>query len=303
MRSTVPPVSAVAAPGAGWGVRRAEGLMFPHAATLARDPAYAKDLAVYLTDLLRPYGLELDHTALGRGGQSYKEMAEALIDRVVPDDEQIDLLVLAYAIPDIIPARSTCVYLSGVCPGTPLAFAVSDQGTAAPFTALRLIRQYAGLGDLRRALLIVLEQAWLPYHPETPAALPAGHSGVAVLFGDADPDRSEFPARLGSVATHTPAAIEALPAAISALTDGAPRSAAIIGPLLAEHVIESMGALEVRHCPAGRPYTGVWWELAGELSRPHAEPRRLVLADYEPESRTLGLATIDVRIHAHEESP
>lgn len=312
MRSTVPPSGAVAAPGACWGVRRAEGLVFPHAAALARDPAYVGDLAAYLTDLLRPYGLALDHAALDRGGQSYKEMAEALIGRVVPDGERIDLIVLAYAIPDISPARSTCVYLSGVCPGTPLAFALSDQGTAAPFTALRLIRQYAGVGEMRRALLIVLEQAWLPYDPATAAALPTGHSGVAVLFGDADPDcpgvaSPDLPARLGPVATHTPVAAAAVSAAISTLA-ASRESSVIIGSLLAEHAIEPAGVRDVRRCPADRPYTGVWWELVGELSRPRSEPRRLVLADYDPESRTLGLAAIDVgapvghRIHAHEES-
>jgi hypothetical protein len=290
VRSTVPPSGAVPAPGVGWGVRRAEGLVFPHAAAIARDPTYASDLAVYLTDLLRQHGLAIDHAALAAGGQSYKEMAEALIGRIVPDGERIDLLVLAYAVPDVIPGRATCVYLSGVCPGTPLAFAVSDQGTAAAFTALRLIRQYAGASDLRRALLIVLEQAWLPYDPATPAALPTGHSGVAVLFGDADQD---CPARLESVATHTPTAVSALPAAISALAAESTRRAGtvIVGSLLAEHAPEPAG---VRRCPAGRPYTGVWWELVGELSQPHTEPRRLVLADYDPESRTLGLAAIDV---------
>jgi hypothetical protein len=99
VRSTVPPSGAVPAPGAGWGVRRAEGLVFPHPAVIARDPAYIGDLAVYLTDLLRHHGIALDHAALAAGGQSYKEMAEALIGRIVPDGERIDLLVLAYAVP------------------------------------------------------------------------------------------------------------------------------------------------------------------------------------------------------------
>src|SRR6185503_4965240 len=65
-----------------------------------------------------------------------------------------------------------------------MAFAISDEGTAAGFTGLRLIREYARGGVYRRALLLVVEQAWLAYDPGVPVALPSGHTGVALLFGD-----------------------------------------------------------------------------------------------------------------------
>lgn len=325
MRTTTPPRDGVPAPGGGWGVRRVARMAYPDPAARALDPAYATDLGVYLADMLGPHGLALDPAALKPAGQAYDEMARALIGRIVPEGEQVELLVLAYAIPDITPGRSAAVRLSHDCPGVPMAFAISDQGAAAAFTALRLIRQYAATGEARRALLIVLEQAWLPYEPPLPAAVPAGHSAVALLFGDTGDmddtrDRSEQseqsdqgdrtadlaqrPARLGPIVMRSPAAASALADALSALSDSAPdESTAIIGTLLASRAADLPGHANatglteqpaIRRGSAARPYTGVWWELADELSRPHAEPRRLVVADYDPDSLTLCLAALDV---------
>ena len=166
-----------------WGVRRTVRLTFPQPSALAHDPAHTTRLTLYLTDLLSPYGLALEPDAL-KGGQSYGEMAEALIAATVPEGEQIDLLVLVYAIPDITPGRATSTYLSHICPGTPLSFAISDQGPAAADTALRLIREYARTAGLRRSLLLQVEQSMLPYDPGVPVTVPSVSSGLAVLFGD-----------------------------------------------------------------------------------------------------------------------
>lgn len=302
MRSTVPPSGRAPDPGEDWGLRRIVRRAYPNPSALASDPDYAVNLTVYLTDMLRPYGLALDPAGMDSRGQSYEEMARVLVELILPEGEQADLLVVAYAIPDIVPARSICVRLSRLCPGVPMAFGIYDQGTAAPFTALRLIKQYAGTGEARRALLIVLEQSWLPYRPAVPAPVPAGHSGVALLFGDR---AAEPPTRLGHlsrIATTAPADAAilpsaVLPAAISALTDapasGGPAPYAttvILGPLLAARVPGSCDLPDTRSGPAGRPYTGLWWELAGELSRSRARPRRFVAADYDPGSLTLSLA-------------
>ncbi len=306
MRSTAPPYDRVPHPGEGWGVRRAARLAFPDPAARAHDPAYATDLAVYLTDMVSPHGLTLDPGALAPAdGQAYDEMARALIERIVLEGEQVDLLVLAYAIPDITPGRSSAVRLSRDCPGVPMAFAVSDQGSAAAFTALRLIRQRASVGEGRRALLIVLEQAWLPYKPHIPAAVPAVHAAVALLFGDEDEsaDPAERSARLGPVVMRTPAAVSMLPATVGALP-GPPHGIAplestlILGPMLAARTADLAALPAGRIGSAQQPYTGLWWELADELSRPRAEPRRLVVADYDPGSLTLCVAPIDVGVPA-----
>jgi hypothetical protein len=330
MYSTVPPEpgnGGAAEPGGEWGIRRAVRLAFPDPAALAHDATHNALLSVYLTDLLSPYGLALEPGALEGHGHSYGEMAEALIKQAVPaGKEEIDLLILVYAIPDIAPGRATTTYLSHVCPGTPMAFAISDQGTAAAFTGLRLIREYARADGLRRALLIVVEQAALPYDPGVPVAIPTGHTGVALVFGElgdlgnfgdldnlsgdqsGDPgqSRSNRAAHLGPVTTHPAASAGALLAdsgaafagEVGALCAGPSGVTAILGAALADQATALTGVDEVRIAPAGQPYTGVWWELVGELTGPDAQQaRRLVLADYDPGLHYLSLAAIDSNIN------
>lgn len=157
---------------------RAARRVFDQPAARTAHPEHAPHFAGYLTDLLEPYGLAAHPPG---GGQSYGEMGAALIADLVRPDEPVDLLVLAFAVPDVRPGRATATYLSHVCPGRPLAFAVCDQGVAAGFTALRIAQSYP---EHRRSLVIVVEQAALHYDPPAPAPLPARHAGVALLCGD-----------------------------------------------------------------------------------------------------------------------
>jgi 4-hydroxymandelate oxidase len=290
-------------------------LAFPGPSSLAADPVHTARLDVYLTDLLQPHGLALNPGALAPRGQSYGEMAEALIELAVPAGEGVDLLVMAYAIPDITPGRATTTYLSHVCPGRPMAFAISDQGTAAGFTGLRLIREYARSGDYRRALLIVVEQAWLAYDPGVPAAMPSGHSGVALLFGDGGGDGDgigEPVAQRGmSVAAAAPPAtvgpvrvragkVETSPGTeIEELGDA---GTVILGAVLKAEADELAGRSGVVLASPGRPFTGVWWELAAALETEPGE-RRIVLADADPDLGFLCTAAIDVRGRRGASSP
>jgi hypothetical protein len=116
-------------------------------------------------------------------------MAAELFSGEVAADGPVDLLVFAFAVPDVAPWRNTAPYLSHLCPGEPFAFAVCDQGVAAPFTALRLIREYASTGGCQRAMLVVAEQAAMPYQPAVPAATPARHAVVALLCDQSGPGR------------------------------------------------------------------------------------------------------------------
>jgi len=212
---------------------RAARRVFDEPAAWTAHPGHGPHFAGYLSDLVEPYGLTPRPPT---GGQSYGEMAAALIADVVRPDEPVDLLVLAFAVPDVRPGRATATYLSHICPGAPLAFAVCDQGVAAGFTALRIAESYP---DRRRSLVIVVEQATLHYDLPAPAPLPARHAGVALLCGDSGV------ARVDSISVG--------------------RGEATAGTLVP---------------PAGQPYTGVWWALAGELEDP--TPRRVVVADRDP---------------------
>jgi 4-hydroxymandelate oxidase len=230
---------------------------------IAGRPEHRPHLHEYLSDLVKPYGLSLQDDL---AGHSYGEMAATLIGELVPADQPVELLVVAFAIPDVRPGRATATYLSHLCPGQPLAFAVCDQGSAAAFTGLRLIRDYTRSGGCRRALLLVLEQAGLPYDAGLPVDVPAAPTAVGLLCdGDGD---SDAPARVESIRQYAGVA----PDEVAALLPGT-------GQVIANDEL-----------PAGRPHTAVWWELADALQR----PGRVTLAAHDPHLRYLCLTTIEV---------
>lgn len=255
-----------------WGLRRAESRRFPSPAALAADTGHAARLSVYLTDLLSPHDLTLTPGALDPvRGQSYGEMAAELLP-----SSPIDLLVLAYDVPDISPGRAVSTYLTHVCPGQPMSFAVSDQGRAAAFTALSLIRTYAATHP--RALLIAVEQADLPYDPGVPVTLPAAHAAIALHLDAA------AAAALSSV-TVLPDASPSLDV-LSGL-EGLDATTVVLGGGLAGYA-EDVKADRVVLADPAQPMTGVWESLAGlDL----AASGRVAVADYDPGLRYLCVAT------------
>ncbi|MDX5458273.1 2-hydroxy-acid oxidase [Micromonospora tulbaghiae] len=283
-------------------------------AALLGDPRLRSRAAEYLTDLTRPYGRRVPDGLFdappGALGQSYGEMAAELIPAVVPPDEPVDLLVLAFAVHDMLPGRATAAYLSHVCPGTPMSFALCDQGSAAAFTGLRIAREYG----CRRALLVTVEQAVLPYDAAVP--VPARHRAVAMLYGalagdgahgDATgntarpgdngatggdggaggPDRIELGggARVTALRQHADVGtgdVTALAAAeVRELTSGRTDVAVVLGADLAA-AWPGPGGGAVTTGPPRQPSTGVWWALLDRLAGDAARPRPVVAADYEP---------------------
>jgi 4-hydroxymandelate oxidase len=235
---------------------------FDGSARFTGDPGRRAELRTYLGDLGRPYGLGAPD---GAAGHSYGEMAEELIRDLTADGQPVDLIVLAYAVPDVRPGRATATYLSHICPGNPLAFAVCDQGSAAAFTGLRLASEYLRTGGCRRALLLIVEQAGQPYPPVSPAPVPTRHAGVALLLGD-----------VGRPVTALRQYPNATPADVLSTVDTA-GATLVLGAELAGYRHDG----EVRVAPAGQPMTGVWWELA--------DLDRAVLADYDPTLGSLSL--------------
>jgi hypothetical protein len=292
--------SAQPAPAAGpVRLHRTGRRLFPETSELALDP----ELRVFIGDMVRPYDRPLREDLLSTGaGQSYARMAEALLPEVVAG-EPVDLLVLAFAIHDIRIGQATAVYLSSRCPGGPLAFAICDQGSAAAFTALRLIREYARTGDCRRGLLIVTEQSALHYEPAGPAPVPEVHAAVGLLFEASPPliavGSPSPPAgvALTAVAQYAdvpaPSVRERLVAALGEVPADPAELVVVLGAGLAELAGELPGKAVT--APAGQPYTGGWWELAGGVPEWAGSGRPVVLADYDHTLRYLCLSTFDTR--------
>jgi len=229
---------------------------------LAGHPA----LRPFLTDLTATYGLALREDVLGTG-QAYAELAAPAVEGVTNAGEPVDLLVLAYGVPDVQPGRNVALHLASRCPGHPLAFAICDQGPAAAFTALRLIADYAPA----RALLVVAEQSAVPYPLIGPATVPDRHSAVALLF-----ETGPTPVAVRTHATLPPEAIDdVLAADVAALVGAGAEATVMLGSGL-------------DHGPAGRglPYTGLWVRLAD------APPGPLVFADYDPVLGYLSVAAL-----------
>jgi hypothetical protein len=267
---------------------------FSGTAGFLADPANQARVGEYLADMARPYHRELRTGDLGASaGQSYGEMAAVLIGQVASADEPVDLLVLAFSIHDLWPGRPTAAYLSHVTPGAPMAFAICDQGSAAAFSGLRVIREYASSAAVGRALLIVVEQAVLPYG--SPVAPPKRHQGVAMLYSRELPGPA-----LGRVRTlyqHPdvpPAAVADLAAAdLAALTASHHEMAVVLGAALAE-LWTAPTAKRIRAMPPGQPSTAVWWGLIDELASADDHPDLVVVADYDPGLRYLCLAAFTV---------
>jgi len=255
-------------------LRSVRSRVFAGASPLAADPGYIARHEVYLTDLLRPYGLKPDDAGDGRG-QSFGEMAAAVIAEAVSPDQPVDLLVLAFAGPDITPGRATATYLSHLCPGGPLAFAICDQGSAAAFTGLRLIDDYTRTGPARSALLVIVEQADLHHEPAAAVTLPARHTAVAV--------RTERGTGPGTIALRQHADVP--PAQVGGLLAAELGATGDVPVLRSASLAAVSGRGQV--VPAGQPLTGIWSALAGSLGE-----HRTLLADYDPDLRYLSLCTI-----------
>ncbi|MEU6237786.1 hypothetical protein [Kitasatospora sp. NPDC047058] len=270
-----------AAPAPGLAVTRALAAHVDGRSETSLDP----DLRVFVSDLVRPYGLPLREDLLAEGaGHSYEEMAEGLLGAALADGLPVDLLILAFDSPDVRPGAPSSLALSRSCPGRPLSFAICDQGTAAAFTALRIAGEYHRTGACRRAVVVLAEQTALHYRAAAPVELPERHCAVVLVCDEAE-DREGLTIRQSPLADAGLAA-EEVRAEVQALGEGA---AVLLGPGLAAGP-EPGG---VATATPGQPFTGLWSALAARLSGWQAEGRPVLAADLD---RRLGiLSTLTLR--------
>jgi hypothetical protein len=261
--------------------------VFTGEAEFLADPGNRARVAEYLADMARPYEVEVRPEL---SGHSFGEMAEPLIAGLGQADDPVDLLILAFSVHDLRPGRQTAAYLSHVTPGSPMAFAICDQGPAAAFTGLRIAREYSASAEVRRALLIVVEQAALPYDCSAP--VPAQHQGVAMLYGEGQNPL----ARVTEVCQHAgvpPDQVAELAAKeLARLTAGHGQATLVLGDSLAA-ARPAFAGWPVRVAPVGQPMTGVWWSTLDELSAGLDGRGLLIAADYDPDLRYLCLTVFE----------
>ncbi|WP_162002389.1 hypothetical protein [Streptomyces sp. CB01881] len=272
------------------------------------------DLRVFVSDLVRPYGLPLREDLLAEGvGHSYEEMAEGLLREALADGRPVDLLILAFDSPDIRPGAPSSLALSRSCPGEPLAFALCDQGPAAAFSALRVAAEYHRTGACRRAVVVLAEQTALHYRAAEPVDLPERHCAVVLVCDEVAGGEltiNQIPLVDDELAAKT------VGEAVRALGEGA---AVLLGPGLAVDVgtdtdtdadadadtdADADADADVDACAAagvdgavratgGQPFTGIWSALAERLPVWRAEGRPVLAAGFD---RRLGvLSTLALR--------
>lgn len=229
----------------------------------------------YFADMLAPYGIGYDADRLAAGNQNtFTDLSDALVAALAPIGE-LDLVVIAHAVSDCDPRRCTAGQLSEVLPGNPLIFAISDQGPLAPFTALRAVQGYG----LRRSLVIILDQSTAPYDEPALADFTDDHA-VGLLLGEHGRTLPGAP-RLREVAQYADLSPDEARDALAAHANATGGTGTLV---LGPQLDPPPGPRPVVRVPRDRLCGAVWARLAGALPR-------AIVADYDPGSGRLGVAT------------
>lgn len=120
----------------------------------------------------------------GESRVTFTDIAGALISRLQPDVElsDLDVVILAHWTPDALMGCSVTNFILHQCHASQaFAFAVSDCGLAAPFTALELIDRYLPATQ-GKALLLIADQHLLMHESPTLDRLAGKDCGAALLF-------------------------------------------------------------------------------------------------------------------------
>ncbi|WP_433856837.1 hypothetical protein [Streptomyces kronopolitis] len=250
-----------------------------HRAFDGRPPAPADPFLVRIyTDMAELYGTTFDQERLERAHRNtFSRMAEGLLDTLPALDDPLDLVVLASAEPDFDPRQSAVAYLSERVPGRPLGFALSDQGDAAPYTALRLAGAYAAAGQAGRVLVTAMDQTTTPADPRPPRQGVGARDGAAALVLSAAGPGA--PTEVRQYAGLTPDEADSQLRAV--LEDGVVTTLIAGAGLAPERITPLSGArTEVVRPSTEFPCSGVWGLLAERLPDFTREGGTVVVADY-----------------------
>ncbi|MFJ6557777.1 hypothetical protein ACIQNT_37010 [Streptomyces luteogriseus] len=254
------------------------------AAAIADPPRrpYHDDPSIvgFFRDLVEPFGSTVDEQRLREGANvSHRDLVDQLVT-AVGIDGPADLVVVTHALPDVHPFTAVASHLNMLLGGAAQSFCVSEQGLAAPFTALRIIAAYQRAGRARRAVLAVLEQTTLPTAHPLVDTRDLTDSGALLVLGDAGgPDGEGGPALSGVESFASP---EDTAARLSELAAADPAGTLLVlGPGVQEDAVDAAGARisrtgETSYC------TSVWLELARHWQDWCRDTATVVLGDVDP---------------------
>jgi hypothetical protein len=243
-----------------------------------RNP-YRRDEEVlrYQRDLLAPFGVEPAEDLLRQGPNiSFVELAEHALLGMPSPVAVPDMLIVSYGLPDCQPLKTVSSYLDHLLGGACRSFAISDQGLAAPFTALRIAGAYAKAGRCRSLALFVLEQTTFPYPVPLVHETPLVDSGVVLLL---EPDGT-----FGAVATRRTAGGlgPALTGLAGLAAESGCRDVLVVAGPWADPAQLAACPLPCHQVAAGSYCTSIWLELARNHQDWAARHDGLLLCDTDP---------------------
>ncbi|MFJ8953502.1 hypothetical protein ACIRO1_25645 [Streptomyces sp. NPDC102381] len=209
-----------------------------------------------------------------------------LLDDVGGNDAPLrpDLVVVAYAIPDLHPFVTTASYLNHRFGDTAKSFAVSEQGLLAPFTALQIVSAYQRSGRSQRAVIAVLEQTTLPTYD--PLVHDTGLIDTGVLLGlDTNGESHPRVLRAGTEG-------QTVGGLASVLDDSVHGDTLLVTSDRAD--LPAGSRVDVHRTRPDTYCTGVWLELSHELPRWRRQYETLVVHDVDPRSGSRATAVIDL---------
>lgn len=242
-----------------------------------RNPSpFDAALIEYYDDLLGQFGLSVDERQLAAGPNiGYPELAESVLAGLA--GERPDLILLAYAVPDLHPLKTVATYVNHLLGGQARSMAISEQGLQAPYTALRIADASHRGGQCDRALILVLEQTTLPYHDPLVHDTPLTETAVALVLEPA----------AGAAARRT---WSGTPAQLTALIEDCADTLVVAGPW-----VRTDRAFGVFRCRTGTYCTSVWLALAENYRRWRDRYADILLCDVDPRTGAAHAVRVDPR--------
>lgn len=234
-----------------------------------RSPGLDARALAFYRDLLRPFGQSVDETRLNAGnGYDHVEIAGALIEPGFT--YRPDLIVVAQALPDLLPFKVVAPWLDHRLGGSARCLGISQAGAQAPFLALRTVAAYRQAAASSLALIVVLEQSTLPAAHPVADGRELVDSGVALVVSDSS----------GWEVTQlvTLADAQDIGAAIDAQRGEQGETAAILGPLITVDV----SGVEILRAERRHYATAVWRRFAVAAQGLRRAFQTVVLADADP---------------------
>jgi hypothetical protein len=221
--------------------------------------------------MLGPFGVAVDED-FARAGRNwtYTELAEAALESADAPQRAPDLVIVAYALPDLHPLKTVSSHLNHLLGGAARSFAVSEYGLAAPYAALRIAAAYARSGRCASLALFVLEQTTLPYHEPFLDGRDLADSAAYLHFA------AVGGSRVGRLAHG-----RELAGLVAAAVPPAGRTLVVAGPWTDPAAAGAAGVPVHRVAP-GSYATGVWADLARHHGAWSARFDAIVLCDTDP---------------------